>query len=146
MIENEYRNLRELLIKHEGIRLKPYLCPAGKLTVGVGRNLEDVGLSDQEARMMLTNDIHRVVKETADNFKWFKSLNLARQDVVLSMVFNLGLTRFRQFKKMHAWLSVANYDNAANEMLSSVWASQVGIRAVELATMMRHGNYPMEKG
>lgn len=132
--------LRELLIKHEGLRLKAYKCPAGKISVGVGRNLEDVGISEGEARLMLSNDIERVKKEAAE-FGWFKSLNMARQDVVLSMLFNIGLPRFKGFKKMIEALIAQNYEKASAEMLNSKWASQVGIRAKELAEIMRHGRY-----
>jgi lysozyme len=132
--------LRELLIKHEGIRLKPYKCPAGKVTIGCGRNLEDVGITDGEARLMLSNDIERIHKE-ANEFSWFKSLNMPRQDVVLNMLFNLGLPKFLAFRKMIEALRLANYDQAATEMLDSKWAIQVGIRAKELAEIMRTGRY-----
>lgn len=134
--------LRDLLIRHEGMRLKPYKDSVGKLTIGVGRNLDDLGLTDLEARLLLSNDVDRVMKEAVANFGWFKSLNLTRQDVVLSMIFNMGLERFRGFKEMAEWLRVGNFERAADEMLNSLWAKQVGKRADELAQMMRTGSYP----
>jgi len=50
--EKLIRQLRE----HEGLRLPPYHCPAGKLTIGIGRNLGDKGITEKEAVMLLEND------------------------------------------------------------------------------------------
>lgn len=136
-----FANLRSMLIKYEGIRLKPYKDTVGKLTIGVGRNIEDVGITHEEAMMMLAHDIDRVSNETCSAFTWYRNLNIPRQDVVLNMIFNLGMTRFQTFQKLIAALIVQNYDKAADEMLNSVWASQVGRRAVELAQIMRSGIY-----
>lgn len=133
--------LRELLLRHEGYRLKPYRCSEGKLTIGVGRNLDDVGISELEANLMLTNDIERVKREAVAAFPWFKSLSLVRQDVVLDMLFNLGMTRFQGFKHMIAAIRDGNFGRAAYEMVSSRWAKQVGVRATELAKMMELDRY-----
>jgi lysozyme len=133
--------LRKLLIKHEGIRYKAYRDTVGKLTIGVGRNLDDVGLSNIEAMLLLTNDIDRVCKEAIGAFPWFNSLNPARQDVFLEMLFNLGLTKFQGFVRMIDAARFGQYDRAADEMINSKWATQVGIRAAELAYMMRYGLY-----
>jgi len=91
-------NLIDLLKRHEGFRSKVYKCSAGKLTAGYGRNLEDLGLSEEEATMLLLNDIRRVQAEAQNNFKWFYELDQARQDVVLSLIFNMGLHGFLQTK------------------------------------------------
>lgn len=138
---NENSRLRELLIRHEGRRSKPYRDTVGKLTGGVGRNLDDVGFSDLEIDFMLANDIERVLKECVEAFPWFKSLNLARQDVVASMVFNLGLGGFREFKHTITAIRDGNFGRAAYEMVSSKWAGQVGVRAIELAKIMELGQY-----
>ncbi len=129
-------HLKKLIIKHEGFKTKPYVDTVGKITIGVGRNLEDVGLSRREVMMLLENDIYRCEKE-ANTFPWFKSLPLAKQDAIISMLFNMGLTRFMGFKKMIAALEAGDYHQAASEMLDSKWAQQVGHRAVELAVLMR---------
>lgn len=141
MLNEKFNRLRQMLIRHEGLSLKPYRCPAGRLTIGVGRNIEDVGVTELEAMLMLSNDMARVEKEAIGSFPWFKSLSIARQDVVLNMLFNMGLARFKGFKKMIAALIDGNFNKAADEMLDSKWASQVGIRAKELASMMRSGRY-----
>jgi lysozyme len=130
-----------MLIRHEGLRLKPYRDTSGKLTLGVGRNLEDVGITREEALLLLDNDIARVRHEVERAFAWFSRLNPARRDVVLNMVFNLGLSRFRRFRKVIAAIKARDWEQAAREMLASLWARQVGRRARELAEMMRRGKY-----
>jgi lysozyme len=132
-----------MLIEHEGIRLKPYRCPAGKLTIGIGRNLDDVGISKSEAYYLLDRDIARSVKE-AQSFAWFWQLDEVRQDVVVAMVFNLGFEGFREFGKTIAALASRNFTLAATEMLDSDWARQVGQRARTLSKMMLTGQYPEE--
>ena len=132
-------SLKGMLIKHEGLRLFPYLCPAGKLTVGVGRNLTDTGISIDEAMDLLENDISRVTRELEDNFPWFMVLNKARREALVDMCFNLGLSRFRKFSKMIEALQRDDFAIAAKEMLSSRWAQQVGKRAAELARIMLEG-------
>ncbi len=133
--------LHEMLIRHEGLRLKPYRDTVGKLTIGVGRNLDDVGITREEALMLLDNDIAKVRREVNRAFRWFAQLNLVRKNVVLNMVFNIGLPRFRQFKKTIAAIKAKDWEEAASQMLDSRWARQVGRRARELAAMMKHGRY-----
>ncbi len=134
--------LQEMLIRHEGLRLKPYRDTVGKLTIGVGRNLDDMGITREEALMLLDHDIVWVRREVARAFPWFADLNPVRKNVVLNMVFNIGLPRFRQFKKTIAAIRAKNWERAAREMLDSRWARQVGRRARELAAMMKSGKYP----
>ncbi len=132
-------NLRRMLIRHEGLRLKPYRDTVGKLTIGVGRNLDDVGISPREAMFFLANDILKVRREVKRAFPWFSRVYPARRNVVLIMVFNLGLPRFRQFRKAIAAIKDRRWDDAAREMLDSRWAKQVKGRAKELARIMRKG-------
>lgn len=129
--------LEELLIKHEDLRLKPYKCSAGKLTIGVGRNLEDNGITEEEALYLLRNDIETCERE-ASRYPWFETLSPKRQNVIISMIFNLGLYRFSQFKNMISAIENEDYSEAAHQMLDSKWAEQVGKRAVELAQMMEN--------
>ncbi len=127
-----------LLKKHEGLRLRPYKCSAGKLTIGYGRNLEDNGISEAEAEQMFHNDIQACYAACV-KFPFWNKLNEARQAVVIDMCFNLGITRMKTFKKMLAALEVGAYNRAAKEMLASKWASQVKTRATELADIMKQG-------
>ena len=130
-----------MLIRHEGLRLKPYRDPKSKLTIGVGRNLDDVGITRAEALMLLDNDIATVQRDVKRAFPWFPGLDPVRKDFVLDMVFNLGLPRFRRFEKSIASIRAGDWENAAREMLKSRWANQVGKRATELAAMMERGKY-----
>ena len=92
--------LQRLLIKHEGMRLKPYEDVLTEdITIGVGRNLDSIGLSEDEVLYLLDNDIQRCDKELIMNFKWYPELCRARQDAMINLCFNLGITRLRTFKK-----------------------------------------------
>lgn len=132
-------SLDELLIYHEGLRLKPYRDGADRLTIGVGRNLDDTGISREEALMLLHNDIERIKRELDANLPWWRSLSEARQKVLVSMAFNLGTNGLLGFSRMLSYLQDGDYSAAAEEMLSSIWANQVGNRALELAEMMENG-------
>jgi lysozyme len=129
------------LKRHEGFRSKPYLCSAGKLTIGYGRNLDDVGVSRSEAFELLRQDIARARWDVEKNIECANKLNIPRQDVLINMCFNLGIYNLLLFKKMIAALEKRDYDEAAKQMLNSRWAVQVGYRAVELAEQMRTGRY-----
>ena len=129
--------LKDQLILHEGLKLEPYECTAGKLTIGVGRNIEDIGITEDEARYLLDNDILRVCDELDRNLPWWRDLSDARQRVLVDMVFNLGISRFMQFQNTIAAIESGDYDKAADEMLDSRWADQVGQRAKTLSRMMR---------
>lgn len=130
--------IEDMLIRHEGLRLKPYIDTVGKLSIGVGRNLDDVGISEAEALHLLRNDIETHTRELG-RFPWFAGLNDTRRAVIIDMHFNLGATRFNGFSKMINALERGDYISAAGEMLNSRWAAQVGNRARELSTMMMRG-------
>ncbi len=126
----------QLIMRHEGLRLKPYRCSAGKLSIGYGRNLEDNGISQDEALQLLRHDL-AAARETLDELGL--ELDPVRQAVLLDMLYNLGAVRFRRFRFMLQAVRAGDFDRAAREMLDSLWSHQVGMRAVELAEMMRSG-------
>ncbi|MDI6808258.1 MAG: lysozyme [Candidatus Eisenbacteria bacterium] len=128
----------EQLQRHEGYRQKPYRDSVGKLTIGFGRNLDDVGISKDEANFLLRSDVF-VARRQAEKFVWFASLDEPRQSVIVNMIFNLGLEKFSRFKNTIRFIEFGNYALAAKEMLNSKWASQVGNRAKELARIMETG-------
>jgi lysozyme len=135
--------LIEMLKLHEGVRSKVYMCSAGYETIGVGRNIAEsgLGLSDDEIEYLLNNDIKRVREELEDNYFWFAALNEARQDAMIDISFNLGLTRLRGFVKALEAMSREQFDIAADEFMDSRWSQQVGNRAVEVTEMIRTGDY-----
>jgi len=129
---------------HEGERLRPYRCTAGKLTIGVGRNLEDRGISAEESAMLLSNDISREERELLAALPWVAKLSEVRQRVLLDMSFNLGLQGLLAFKRTLAAIQAGQYQQAAGMMLESLWARQVGQRAQRLSEMMATGQVPKE--
>lgn len=132
------------LKRHEGLRLKPYTDTVGKLTVGFGRNLDDVGISEEEANFMLDNDVKQLLEKLERHPKlgWFfkdENLDAIRQEVLANMAFNMGVGGLSGFTKTLNMIFDCEYERAANEMLASKWAKQVGLRAVELANQMKTG-------
>lgn len=131
--------LRKSLMLHEALKTKPYKCTAGKLTIGVGRNLDDNGITEDEALYLLNNDIENCVKDLDRNVPSWRSHNEFRQNVLIELCFNIGINRMLGFKKMLAALQKNEYASAADEMLDSKWARQVGQRSATMAQMMRTG-------
>ncbi len=132
--------LRNDLIRHESWENKAYTDTVGKLSIGVGHNLDDLGLSDDVIDIILLADIDDAEKALDKiNLCWREIKSGDRQLVLLNMAFNLGETRLRSFKKMWFAIERAQYDVAADEMVDSKWYGQVGIRAVELVRRMRAG-------
>ncbi len=132
--------LKKMLKLDEGIRLKPYLDTAEppKLTIGIGRNLDDVGISEQEALILLESDItHLLVNQ--DIQKIILGHDQTRQSVILNMAFNMGVRGLLKFNNMLSAFESRDYVTAALEMLDSKWAEQVGDRAIRLAYMMKDG-------
>ena len=132
--------LLEQIKRHEGLKLTPYKCTAGKLTIGYGRNIEDNGITEQEASMLLKNDIAKT-KAELQQLEWYCSLDQVRRDCIVNMCFNLGLPTLEKFHKMINAINMADYGLAAKEMLNSRWADQVHGRATELAMQMKTGSY-----
>lgn len=131
-------DLKERIKTHEGYRRKPYICPAGKLTIGYGRNIEENGITEAEASFLLDNDIKISEDECRRAFRWFDNLDEIRRGVIVEMHLNMGLKRLKTFKKMLAACEKQDYELAAREMLNSLWArEQVGQRAKTLANLMK---------
>ncbi len=140
MTEALMNRIKAQLVRHEGLRLKPYRCTAGKLTIGIGRNLDDRGISQTEAYVMLERDILEFEQQLLDEIPTiYKALDEVRQSVLLNMFFNLGLKGLLEFKNTLAFIGAGDWERAANGMLASKWAKQVGMRAIELSEMMRKG-------
>jgi lysozyme len=136
-MQTQYKKMTKTF---EGLRLKPYKCTAGKLTIGYGRNLEDVGISQAEADMLFERDFAQAEAETRRLCKAFNidvdSLIEQRFYVLTDMMFNMGYDRLSKFKNMLTAVSKGDYKTAAREMLDSLWAVQVGSRATQLSMLM----------
>ena len=139
MIAQARQALMDQLIAHEAMRLKPYTDTVGKITLGCGRNLTDVGLSLAEAMVLLEHDVDAAITDLSAAFPWYLRLDAVRQRVVTDMRFNLGPRRFRGFTRMIAALAAGDYVLAAQQMRASKWFRQVRSRGVRLARMMETG-------
>jgi len=131
--------LKQTLMRHEGLRLKPYRDTVGILTIGYGRNLDDVGISKLEADFLLVHDIDRALADAERVLPYFDALDDARQEVVVNMIFNLGCSKFLEFRKLIRALKDGDFEKAADEMVNSLWYRQVGVRGKELVRLMREG-------
>lgn len=131
--------LKRQLIVDEGLRLRPYRCTAGKLTIGIGRNLDDLGITREEALMLAENDIIRVEQELDATLPWWREMSERRQQALANMCFNLGIQRLLKFTNTLAAMEQGDYEAAAAGMKASAWFRQVGERAVRLVDAMRRG-------
>ncbi len=144
--------IKEQLVRHEGLRLKPYRCTAGKLTIGIGRNLDDSGISQSEGYIMLINDIMNCEKQLQSRIPdIYNGLDEVRKSVLLNMCISIPQSRFASlrepcylgingllgFKNTLVFIQAGDWERAANNMLVSRWAKQVGRRAIELSELMR---------
>ena len=131
--------LIEQLKRHEGIKPFPYVDTAGKMTIGVGRNLTDRGITIGTISQLLAEDINIATAELDIHYPEWCDLSENRQLVLANMVFNLGMPRYLKFVKFWAALRQEKWELASTEMLDSQWAKQVGDRAIELSELMREG-------
>lgn len=137
------QSLKEILLpqlkRHEGLRLHPYKCPEDKWTIGYGRNLEDNGISEDEAETLLANDVDGVIRRL-QSIPSFNALEIQRQAVLANMAFQMGFAGVMRFKNMWAAIEKQDYEEAAAEMLNSRWAGQTPNRASELARVMAYAS------
>lgn len=128
------------LVWAEGERLDLYKDSVGILTIGVGHNIEEKGISQAVSRMMLREDINEVLEDVR-TLSYFNDLDEVRQLVVSDMVFNLGLSRFLRFKNLQSSLAAGDWQLSAFNMKDSKWYVQVGRRAEKLEAAMISGEW-----
>jgi len=141
VMKYDMTSLEDQLIDHEGLELSLYKCTGDKWTIGVGRNLDDRGITEDEARYLLKNDIAIVEEELLRAKPSVADLDAVRQRVLVDMGFNLGLPILLKFQNMWAAIEDEDWIDAAEQMLDSRWAKQVGRRAARLAEAMRSGEW-----
>jgi lysozyme len=155
-------NFVNKLIAHEGLRLQVYKDTLGIDTIGIGRNLEDRGITKEEldwmdipsmdavyeygiteadAMYLAKNDVQIVEEELVRAHPCVEELDAVRQLVLMDMAFNMGVPRLRKFQKMWNAVHEKKFDIAAKEMLDSRWAIQVKSRSTKLAHAMHHGEF-----
>ena len=133
--------LIEQLKIHEGMKLKPYLCTSKKLTIGIGRNLDDVGISEEEAEMLLKNDIYEATNQLLNAFPWMATFSDVRISAMINFTFNVGIGTVRKFSNTIEYLKNEDWEAAADEMMDSKWAEQVGDRAIQITEQIRTGRW-----
>ena len=143
IVDHDARLIEQLRL-HEGERRKPYRDTVGKLTIGIGRNLDDKGLRRDEIEYLLANDIADARADLDRYLPWWRGMDPVRQRVLIDMAFNMGMGApnrggLLSFVNTLSEIRRGEYAIAADMMLASKWAAQVGRRAVRLATMMRTG-------
>ena len=161
-----YDKIKAQLIRHEGKKYFPYRCTAGKLTIGIGRNLDDnwlteeeqnfifldkktkeeaieyltdIGLNDAEIDLLFFNDIEKVERGLQKSYSWYFDKPENVKLVMLDMAFNLGLKGFGTFYNTIDFIKSGDYYLASINMLKSKWAGQVGKRAQYLSKLIQNG-------
>jgi lysozyme len=134
-------DVSELIKRHEGERLKPYTDSVGKLTIGVGRNLTDNGITPDESAAMLKHDIQSAWDECA-KYGWFLPLSDARKAACIDLMFNVGPNSFRTFQRFIAAMGRNDWPAAYSELANSSWHKQVGKRAAEVEALILYEQWP----
>jgi len=134
-----YDILLEQLKDFEGLELKAYQCTAGKTTIGLGRNLDDYGITEEEAYYLAKNNIYELEDELDRAIPWWTQLDDARQRALINLAYNVGTTTLLKFKKTLQYLEDGSYEEAAEEVLDSRWAKQVGRRATFISNVFLTG-------
>tara|TARA_Y100000004_G_scaffold186628_1_gene238405 strand:- start:724 stop:1122 length:399 start_codon:yes stop_codon:yes gene_type:complete len=123
--------------KHEGFRSKVYKCTEGYETIGYGFAIKDLELTEDIAELILKRKLSELQLRVCKNFEWYIDSPQTVQDVVMNMCYQLGLSGFSKFKKTIYYLETEQYEEAADEMLDSLWAKQTPNRAKELSNAIR---------
>ncbi len=133
----DINNLKAELIRDEGLNLELYKCTSNKVTIGVGRNLTDRGITNDEAMLLLNNDISICEDELDIYYPWWRSMPDSAQRGLVNMMFNMGRPTLSKFSGMLACLESGDYIGAAANALDSRWASQVGDRSKRVAELFK---------
>lgn len=121
----------------EGLSLTPYRCPAGKLTIGYGTNIERI--TETEAELLLQHRLAAAIREVNARWPFVATLDEPRQWALYDMAYNMGTPTLAQFSRMWAALDAGDYETAADEAQDSKWFRQTGARARTVVQWIREG-------
>lgn len=131
--------LRAQLIRHEGMSLRLYKDTTGHWMIGAGRNLSDIGITVDEAGLMLDNDIARTLGAVENMWPWFDRLDSVRQRAFMDLAFNLGVDGLAGFPRFLENARTGHHEDAAAELEASKWFRQVGERGPFIVRQWRTG-------
>ena len=141
---SDYPGLRDMLKQHEGVIPYVYKDSLGYDTIGVGFLVDKNkggGCPPAVIDFWLDYEIAAKKAELLSRLPWVSSLSQIRQDCLFDMAYNLGVAGLVGFSQTLSHIKAGEFEAAAQGMLSSRWASQVGRRAVHLANLMRSGEW-----
>jgi len=127
--------LVEDIKQEEGFRRFPYYCTEGKLTIGYGFNLEDVGLTEEECDAILKIRVRNLISQVKSSL-YYLEIEDEAWEILYNMAFNLGLNGLLKFKKMIQCLKNEDYKQAAAEGRDSLWYRQVTNRAERMMSRL----------
>lgn len=127
------------ITQNEGYRQYMYKDTEGIWTIGIGFNLEE-GFTLYECQLILEHRIQKLIGQLQLRVPAFRGLNYARQVVLIDMAYNLGMEGLLKFKKMLNAIEKNDWEEAAEELLDSKYATQVGRRATRNAQILRTGS------
>lgn len=134
--------IAEMIKKHEGCELKPYVDTVGVITIGYGRNIQANGITQAEAEYLFLQD-YANAKADALRFvgEAWPTLSDARKAVIIDMAFNLGAKRLNNFVGFRQAVREGRWQDASTHMRLSLWFVQVKKRGQRLAKMMETGKW-----
>lgn len=130
------KEIKDRLIKSEGLALFPYKCSEDYLSLGIGRNIQTNGISEDEAMYMLENDIKRVIEELDQQWEVWRTFPADAQMVCVDLVFNLGITGFMRFSRTRYYMENGDWLAASEELLRSKYHIQLPRRSEDNARML----------
>ena len=132
------KDLLENIKKHEGFVEHVYDDSLGIPTIGYGFAIKDLILDEDIAEEILIRKLEKLKRNATARFKWLEDMPVEVQEVILNMCYQLGVTGTSKFRKAISALQEGDWEEAANEMLDSLWARQTPNRAKELSDTIRN--------
>ena len=132
------KDLLESIKHHEGFVEHVYDDSLGIPTIGYGFAIKDLILDEDIAEDILMRKLEKLKRNANARFQWLEDMPQEVQAVVLNMCYQLGVTGVSKFRKAISALQEGDWDEAANEMLDSLWARQTPNRATELSNIVRN--------
>ena len=139
----DYTDLMERIKKHEGFVPKIYKDSLGFATIGYGHLVlpeeqweEGKEYSKEQLEHVFKTDFNNAVGQATGLMDGMNLDDKARE-VIIEMVFQLGVGGVGKFKKMWEALKNKDYGEASFQMMDSRWAKQTPNRAESLSKVMR---------